>query len=113
VGAVGGLGMEGGAGVAVREVRRRRGWRGWRRGRGCSPFLLVAGSGGLENRDQVEWRGGERNECGSHGSDPWINAERSVMAGVVVDSEDDAFQPDGLTRMVASYYSIKQERHVL
>ncbi len=59
VGAVGGLGMEWGAGVAVREERRRRGWRGWRRGRGCSPFLLVAGSGGLENRDQVEWRGGE------------------------------------------------------
>jgi len=37
------------------------------------------------------------NECGSHGSDPWINAERPVMAGVVVDSEDYAFQPDGLT----------------
>ncbi len=31
------------------------------------------------------------------------------MAGVVVDSEDDAFEPDGLTSMAASCYSIKQE----
>jgi len=34
------------------------------------------------------------NECGSHGSDQPVSEKRPVMAGVVVDSEDDAVQPD-------------------